>query len=241
MNKPKPIDQAIVNRRIRVAVACFFGGLLLATVYGAFYQQAPDTLPELTSTLIGTGLGAGLAAVVGVWLYDVQTRKSEDARVEQLRQALIAELYATTDRLNTTSVTRITDDEEQRPEVVLVLTHLEPTVCEEAIRSALFGHENTLNLTRLARLMREYTKAADTLVFLLRNPNLHSMGSLGFLNMSGTYEQAVTVKGLQTFVLDWCGTIFKGFKDQGLMMPPEDKYYSDPSREAPPEYVQLDE
>lgn len=220
----------------RLGVGVLFFSLVLFVVYMAFYVHAPDELAELTSTLIGTLIGALLAAATGLWLYRYQSRKNEEARVEQLREALIAELYATFDRLKTTSAVRVSDPTGSGgPDVVVVLTHLEPTACEENIRSALFGHKNTVSLTRLARLMREYTKAADILSSLLWRPQVDPV------SLVRAYQQAANVKGLQQFVIVWCETILKGFEVQGLELPPEDKYYSDPTREAPPDFVRYDQ
>ena len=48
------------------------------------------------------------------------------------------------------------------------------------------------------------------------------------VHVEPAYLQAANVKGLQQFVVLWCETVLKGFEAQGLKMPPEDKYYSDP-------------
>ncbi len=124
------------NRRVwlaRLAVGLLFLSLVLFVVYTAFSVHAPDEVAELTSTLIGTLIGALLAAATGVGLFYYQGRKTEEARVEQLREVLIAELHATIDRLKTTSVVRVSDRTGSGPDVVVVLTHLEPTACDEAI------------------------------------------------------------------------------------------------------------
>jgi hypothetical protein len=181
-------------------------------------------------------LGASLAAAIGVWLFYYQGQKAEEARVEQLREALIAELYATIDRLSTTPSTQIPDIRGGEPDLPVVITSVEPTVCEEAIRSALFGHRNTVTPTQLARLMREYTKAADLLSSLLYSPQINATWFAQRL-----YIQATNTKGLQQFVILFCETALKGFEAQGIELPPSERYYSDPDREAPPDFVSYDQ
>jgi hypothetical protein len=117
----------------------------------------------------------------------------------------------------------------------VVITSIEPTVCEEAIRSALFGHRNTVTLTRLARLMREYTKAADILSSLLYSPQITARWYAHRL-----YAQAENTKGLQQYVVRFCETALKGFEAQGVELPHMEQYYSDPGRQAPPDFLRYD-
>ena len=91
----------------------------------------------------------------------------EGARRNDLREALIAELHATIDRLSTSASTRVSDTYGGDLDVWVVITNIEPIVCEETIRSALFSHRNTVTLTLLAQLMREYTKACEIFSSLL--------------------------------------------------------------------------
>lgn len=190
---------------------------------------------EWLSTLIGTIVGASLAAGVGVGLFYYQGRVSEEKRVEELRESLIAELYATRDRLGISETQHVDDPTGYGPNVETVHAHLEPIVTEEVIRSALFGHENTKSLTYLARLMREYTKEADLLHIRINSPQVFD-----FTMRQQMYEQAKNVKRLQQFVALFCTTVLEGFQYQGLELPPDEKYFSDPSRQAPEEFLQYD-
>jgi hypothetical protein len=223
----------ITPKRVLGGVAAF---CVVIVISDRFYDYSTDALIEWLSTLIGTILGASLAATIGVWLFYYQGKKAEEARVEQLREALIAELYATIDRLSTTPSTQIPDATGGEPNVPVVITSIEPTVCEEVIRSALFGHRNTVTLTQLARLMREYTKAADLLSSLLYSPQI-----TGTWFAHRLYVQGKNTKGLQQFVILFCETALKGFEAQGIELPPSERYYSDPNREAPPDFVSYDQ
>ena len=60
-----------------------------------------------------------------------------------------------------------------------------------------------------------------------------------FADPEGTpriYKAAKNVQNSERFVVLWCKTVLGGFKHQGMEMPPEDKYYSDPSKQVPPDY-----
>jgi hypothetical protein len=82
--------------------------------------------------------------------------------------------------------------------------------------------------------MREYTKAARLLSSSLYRPQVNKV------SMHQMYTQAKNVKGLQQFVVLFCEKVLEGFEAQGLELPPKEKYYSDPSRKAPPDFVRYD-
>ena len=46
------------------------------------------------------------------------------------------------------------------------------------------------------------------------------------------YEVAKNVQGSERYVVLWCDTVLEGLEKQGIEIPPEDKYYSDPSKQA---------
>ena len=226
------------NRAVRVFVGAFFVFIALYVIYMSFSVHSPNTLAslastltgeEMLSTLIGTLLGGGLTLTSGFWLYRYQSRKDENERVKNLREALIAELQATTDRLKTVRPTPVPDPTGSGQTIEVVLTHLEPTACEEAVRSGLFGHNNTATLTRLGRLMHDYTKAVDILSSLIWRPEM------GPISVVRAYELAINVKSLEQFMVLFCETVIKGFEYQDLEIPPERKYYSDPTQWEPPE------
>lgn len=190
---------------------------------------------EWLSTLIGTIVGASLAAAFGIWLFYYQDRVSEEKRVEELRETLIAELYATRDRLGISETQSVNDPMGRGPDVGVVHAHLEPIATEEAVRSALFGHENSRTLTYLARLIHEYTKEVELLHTRLNSPQV-----LEPTMRQQMYDQAKNVKRLQQFVVMFCTTILDGFQSQGLELPPDNKYFSDPSRQAPEGLMKYD-
>ncbi len=138
--------------------------------------------------------------------------------------------------MNTTSTIPVPDPG-GGPNIHVVLTHLEPTACDEFIRSALFGISNATNITYLSRLMREYTKQSDTLSSLMWRPP----SPYGQEAAVRTYDLAKDLKRSQRFVVQFCETIIEGFKIQGIEMPPQEKYFSDPNREAPEDSIRYDQ
>jgi hypothetical protein len=209
---------------------------VIAYISAMFLIFAPGEFAQWLATLLATLMGAALAAASGVWLFYYQGKQSEGTRVEYLREGLIGELYATRDRLQTEPEQRVPHPTGNGPDVVVVLAHLEPTMCEEVMRSALFGHVNTSNLTYLARLMREYTKAADLLRSSINRPHMDDP-----LLKQHWYDQAKSVKNKQEFTIMFCDTILEGFESQGIKLPPEEKYFSDPSRQAPEDFIRYDQ
>src|SRR5919199_1341831 len=210
-----------------------FSVVVAAGVASVVFCALPtDECAGWFSTLLATLVGVVLAARISMWLFQVQREQNEERRKQQLRDALIAELQATIDRLNTETreIVRAPAGSHQ-PDVKVVLTHLEPIACDEAIKSALFGHKNTVNLTHLAREMRDYTKAADILRELLVSPRTDAADPADPYPPH-TYQVARNVYGSERYVDEWCKTVLKGFEDQGIEIPPEDKLYTDPSKEA---------
>jgi hypothetical protein len=175
---------------------------------------------------VGTGLTAYFA--VEFWRYQID--EQDDKRANELLKALVAELYATRDRMNTaTNATQIISDPSGNEEAVsVVITDLEPTACEEAIRAALFEPKSANNLTYLSRVMREYTKLADILRFSISKYPVDDFP----VSEARTYMVAKNVKLWQLFVIHWCDTVLEKLEEQGMEMPPEEPYYSVPEREA---------
>ncbi len=206
---------------------------VVVCISSLFLVFAPQEFAQWLATLLATLIGAALAAASGVWLFYYQAERAEEKRVQELREALIAELYATRDRLQIQAEQHVPDPTgEGRPTVRVVLAHVEPTACDEVIRSALFGHANTKSLTYLSRLMREYSKGADLLQTMINRPVMNDPDLSEHI-----YVRAQNVKGAQQFIVHYCDTILEGFRSQGLELPPEERYYSDPSRRAPEGFV----
>ena len=227
--------EPILSTRQKILIAVV-AVLAIVAVSVWFYSYSSDAFAGWASTFLGTVIGASLAASVGLWLFRYQedTRKAE--RVEELCESLIAELQATRDRLQTNPEQEVPDPIGNGPTVKVVMAHIEPLVCEEVIRSALFGHVNTNRLTYLSRLMREYTSRGELLRTLIDRPVMSDPHL-----QDRIYTQAKNVKGQQQSVVHFCDTILEGFKAQGLYIPLENKYYSDPARKAPDHFVKYDQ
>ena len=220
----------------RIALAAMLIVLVLLLAFRSFYVYAPHELPGLASTIIGTFIGALLAAVIPVAIY----LRTEGNRLERLLVALVSELHATVDRLHTLPSTVVpdpADNADKKQELKVVLAHIEPTACEEAIRNGILGPgnpDNIFRLTHLARLMHEYTKFVDVLLPLVvpQSDNRH--------DQARAYALAQQLKGLEHFVIDFCKTVLKGLEGQGVEAPSNPKFYSDHSRSAPEDYIYQD-
>jgi hypothetical protein len=116
---------------------------LLLTVVAIAIQRTEAWIIQGGATLCGVLL----ALVFGIWQFDVQQEKIANRRRGELREGLIAELYATRDRLKTTEVITITAPKRGQTDIAVRLMGLEPTVYQEAIRSGLLGFDGTKNLT----------------------------------------------------------------------------------------------
>lgn len=205
-----------------------FSVVVAAGVATVLFCTLPtDECTGWLSTLLATLFGVLLAAAGSIWLFYSQREQNEDRRKQHLINALIAELQATTDRLNTPSRTLVRAPKGSgERDAKVVLTDLAPIVCEEAIRNALFTHSVTRNLTRLAQAMRQCTKEADLLRTLLTSQPMNPD------DIARMYEVAKNVQGSERYVVLWCDTVLEGLEKQGIEIPPEDKYYSDPSKQA---------
>ena len=176
------------------------------------------------STLLATFVGALLAAAVGVWLFNYQSSRNDERRSQQLLASLAAELHATIDFLESKPLTRVLPPEGCEEEAVeVVVTSLEPTACEESIRSAVLTPQDVFNLTHLARVMRSYTLEANLLESIITGPRTDS----GVARR--TYEVAQDVKNFQSSVLEYCRTITAGLEEEGIEMPSKTRHYSENS------------
>lgn len=145
--------------------------LLFGVVAVYTYQvstRGPEELSRWTNQLVATFVSAGFALIVGFMLYRIQRSATNADRKHELRGAILINVFDTWDKLG--------DDNLQCPELPdgttekVLLTFLQPTIFEEAIRSGLFDAAETLAMSRQAAIVHIYNDRAQRCMQLLRSP-----------------------------------------------------------------------
>jgi hypothetical protein len=210
-----------VNRSRTIAL-----GIGVLAVFGAEVgvdlasRLSPGELGNYVIQLVATFIGALLAVAIGLALYDFQSIETDQRRSRQLNEAMVGELQATLDILearHSISVPPPTGAEKGEEAVTVVLTHLEPVACEEAIRNAILGPQDVMALSHLARHMRLYNVLADRLEAVLWEPSMSNQQLRYF-------RAAKDVRRQQNSVIAWCKVNIEGFSKQGIDIPP--RHYS---------------
>ena len=130
--------------------------------------RGPEDLSLWTNQLVAAVVSAGFALVVGFTLYRIQRRATNADRKRELRVAILISTFDTWDKLG--------DDKLQYPELPdgttekVLLTFLQPTIFEEAIRSGLFGAAETLAMSRQAAILHIYNDRVQRCLQALKTP-----------------------------------------------------------------------
>ena len=95
-----------------------------------------------------------LALAISVWLYAWQTSRATADRKRDLRVAILIAIFDLKDLVSEdkTKIVTLPDGSEEK----VVLTRMQPTIFEEAVRSGLFGASETFLLSRLSALAELY-------------------------------------------------------------------------------------
>lgn len=194
---------------------------------GITWHQAPNQLDTYLIQLFATLIGALLAVSIGLALFDYQSRETDRRRSRQLKEAFIGELQATIDILEAPFYETIAPPEGSKEEepVEVILTHLEPVICEETMRNAITGPWDTFALSHLARQMRHYNFAAKRLEEFL-------WGTSVTHKQKRDFKAAQFVKHSQDSVISWCRTNIEGLSAEENIDPPP-RHYSKEPREDP--------
>jgi hypothetical protein len=207
-----------VNRSLVFALL-----IVIIAVFGAevgvelALRLAPRELGNYLIQLFATLIGAALAVAIGLALFDFQSREADQRRSRQLQEALAGELQANLDQLEATSVLRISPPpgaQEGEGPVEVVLTHLEPVACEEAIRNAILGPQEVFALTGMVRSVRVYNVVAARLEAVLWEP------AIG-IPQERRFRAAKDLRRQQDSGMEWCRVNIEALREEGIEIPPK--------------------
>jgi hypothetical protein len=192
---------------------------------GAWSRDASEqTLIQYVGTIVATFAGVGLAAYLSVRQFYSQARETDNLRSEQLAQSLAGELFTVLDilagppNLHVGAAVPSTSGP-----VPVVLAQLEPTATEEAIRVGLLGAQSSANLYQISSLMREYSKNSDAIAAMVRVPIWNARVA------DQSFKLALELTRGRMNLTIWCVTVIYGLAAQGIEMPADPRYRSDPS------------
>ncbi len=130
-----------------------------------YYNAPADVEYSLINIFAATFASTILTFFIGALLYDYQAERTETKRDELLGRLLVAELNEIVEGLNPASAMKMRLSDNSSAEAVI--THLQPTVIEEAVRGGFFDPPRTEEALRLARNMRAYNAKVSYLLSTL--------------------------------------------------------------------------
>jgi hypothetical protein len=151
------------------------GAILLLAIPAVYtwvvWKRAYWELWSWGHQFVATFFSVGFAIAIGIWLYAWQTKKTTADKKRDLRAAILINIFDTWDRLDDRHLqsVKLPNGSEEK----IVLTIVQPTVFEEAIRSGLFKATETFYLSRLAAMMHIYHDRAQRFAQVHKLP-LHS-------------------------------------------------------------------
>ncbi len=144
---------------VGIVLVLFALGLHVVLKY--YNAPADDVINIFAATFASTIL----TFFIGALLYDYQAERTETKRDELLGRLLVAELNEIVEGLNPASAMKMRLSDNSSAEAVI--THLQPTVIEEAVRGGFFDPPRTEEAVRLARNMRAYNAKVSYLLSTL--------------------------------------------------------------------------
>lgn len=178
-------------------------------------------------TLIATFIGVGAAAYINVWRFYSEAEETDRAKSQLLAESLAGELSTVLDILGGNPNVVIRDPTGGTNHIPVVFAQLEPTATEEAIRIGLLGSQSTANLSQLSNLMRDYTKASDNLYPLV---TAWYQDENDLTPLKPAYKVANEVERLRQNLVIWCEAVLSSLKSQGIQMPHDPQFRTDPAR-----------
>ena len=183
-----------------------------------------EAFVAFVGTLVATFVGVGAAAYISVWRFYAEAEEMNRERSQLLAQSLAGELFSVLDILGGSPNVFIRDPAGKTEAIPVVFAQLEPTATEEAIRVGLLGSQSSANLTQLSNLMRDYTKASDNLYPLVSQIRLNPAVVVA------AHPLASEIVRLCMNLIIWCTTVLYGLAAQGIQMPHDPLFRTDPKR-----------
>src|SRR3954467_6335377 len=122
-----------------------------------------------------------LTFFIGALLFDYQVERTEAKREEQLRMLLVAELTEIAEGLDLANAIKVRLPDDSAAAEVVVVTHVQPTVIEEAIRGGFFGPARAEGALRLTKNMRTYNAKVSYFLSLLSSGTIRELDSGEFV------------------------------------------------------------
>jgi hypothetical protein len=118
------------------------------------FVMVPQDFWSWAHQFVATFSSVVLALAISVWLYAWQTSRATADRKRDLRVAVLIAIFDLKDLVSEDKTKTVTlpDGSEEK----VVLTRMQPTIFEEAVRSGLFGASETFLLSRLSALAELY-------------------------------------------------------------------------------------
>jgi hypothetical protein len=153
----------IRGRHLLISVVGAILLLAIPTGYTWFvYKNVPWEMWAWGHQFVATFFSVAVAFAIGIWLYRLQQRWDAEGKRRQLRAALLITIFDIRDLVKDENIKTIPlpDGSEEK----VLLTFLQPTIFEEAMRTGLFGAGETLTLSRMAALTQLYNNKVATLL-----------------------------------------------------------------------------
>jgi hypothetical protein len=149
---------------VSIIIGVLIAVFLTASVSVLILILAPEELWEWVAAATATLISAILAVTVGIVLFNLQSKDTDNRELERYRQLLQVELTeAMTALEDTPPVEAALDGSNEQ----VILTNIQPLILEDAGRSGLFAPEQTQNMLSLVRLMRIYNSQASNITAML--------------------------------------------------------------------------
>jgi hypothetical protein len=220
-----------VNREVSTPLILLAVILLCVLVIVGDWIRSVSTeaFAAFIGTLVATFVGVGTAAYIGVRRFYAEAEATEIRRSQILAESLAAEMSTALDILRGCPNVVIADPNGGAADIPVIFAQLTPTAVEEAIRVGLLGSQSTANLSQISNLMREYTTASDNLYPLV---NAWHRDETDLTLWKTAYKAATNVDRLKQNVILWCEENLKHLENQGVQMPEDRHFCSNPERVA---------
>jgi hypothetical protein len=160
-----------------VGIALIVVGLGLHVLL-KFYNAPAAVEFDLLNVFAATFASTILTFFIGALLFDYQVERTEAKRKEQLRILLVTELTGIAEGLDLANAikVRLSDGSAE-----VVVTHIQPTVIEEAIKGGFFSLSQAEGALRLAKNMRTYNAKVSYFLSLLSSGTIREPDSKQFV------------------------------------------------------------